>query len=157
MSEAWSQIDWLEAEQGKAALTVVVFAAMALEAYIYDYAARQLGDMYVKNHLEKLDVVSKWVVIPELVTGRELPGRSKWYPALKELIKARNGVIHHKSSTLPVASSTAEVAQYFQNIDADSKLICRMAKQSAALLGILADRIAEIDPEETPWVQSYLT
>ncbi|MBV6401659.1 MAG: hypothetical protein CNIPEHKO_01962 [Anaerolineales bacterium] len=32
-----------------------------------------------------------------------------------------------------------------------------IAKQSVPLLNKLADTITRIDPEETPWVKSYLT
>jgi hypothetical protein len=41
--------------------------------------------------------------------------------------------------------------------DVNSELLYEAARQSITLLNILADKIAEIDPEETPWVNSYLT
>ena len=65
-----SLIRW---EQGKHSIVTVVFSAMAVEAYIYDYAARNLSDSFVKKYLDKLDLVSKWVVIPLIVTGKEFP------------------------------------------------------------------------------------
>lgn len=42
----------------------VVFSALSLEAFINDYASQRLSKSYFDNYLDKLDLVSKWVVIP---------------------------------------------------------------------------------------------
>jgi hypothetical protein len=52
------ELNSAEKELAKSSIIVIVFSAMAVEAYIYDYAARHLGDNYVKDHLEKLDTLS---------------------------------------------------------------------------------------------------
>src|ERR1039458_8698380 len=51
------------------ATVVVVFCATALECYIYGYASRSLGESYAQRHIEKLDLLSKWILVPKLVTG----------------------------------------------------------------------------------------
>ena len=145
----------LRKDLAKSSLIVIVFSTMAVEAYIYDYAARHLGDAYVKDHLDKLDTLSKWIVVPKLITGRELSRQQKWFELLKKLIKARNSIIHHKSSDAPIFST--DIQQYMKKRDINSELLYEAARQSIALLNILADKIAEIDPEETHWVNSYLT
>jgi hypothetical protein len=149
------EIALLERELEKASIGVVVFTAMSIESYIYDYASRHLGDTYVKEHLDKMDVISKWVVIPELITGKELPNREDWYPLLKKLVKSRNSIVHHKSSSLP--ASLDDINSYIQKINISSDFILETAKQSVLLLGVLADKISKIDPEETPWVHQYFT
>jgi hypothetical protein len=141
-------------EIAKTSIIVVVFSAMAIEAYIYDYAARHLGDTFVKDHLDKLDALSKWVIIPELVTGKEMPRNENWRERLNRLVKVRNSLIHHKSSDLP--SVLQNSGNYLKKLDAETELIYETARQSVTLLGVLADKIIEIDPEETPWVKSYL-
>ncbi len=133
----------------------IVFSAMAVEAYIYDYAARHLSDAFTRDHLDKLDTVSKWVIIPALVTGNELPGRESWLGPLKDLIKTRNSIIHHKSSEPPARSQQAKT--YLEKLAKSEKSILDTAKQSITLLDLLADKISDIDPEETPWVRSYLS
>jgi hypothetical protein len=148
------EINSTEAEIAKSALVVIVFSAMAIEAYIYDYAARHLGDAFVKDHLDKLDILSKWIIIPELITGKEVSRHQKWYLLLKNLIKTRNSVIHHKSSEPP--ASPSDVEKYLHKLKEADSSIYETARQSITLLGILADKIIEIDPEETPWVKSYL-
>jgi hypothetical protein len=148
------RIQALENELANASLVVVVFSAIATEAYIYDYAARHLGDTYVKKHLDKLDTLSKWIIIPRLVTGREIPRNENWHGLLTNLIKTRNSVVHYKSSEPPVLSPDAK--KYFEKQQADSKILLDTAKEALALLEALADKITEVDPEEAPWVKSYL-
>ena len=58
------KIQSLEDELAKASLIVIVFSAMVLESYIYDYASRHLTDAFVKDHLDKLDTLSKWIIVP---------------------------------------------------------------------------------------------
>jgi hypothetical protein len=127
---------------------------MAVEAYIYDYAARHLGDTFVKDHLDKLDTLSTWVIIPELITGKEMSRHGIWHELLTQLIKTRNSIIHHKSSDPSVASRDTQ--KYLKKLSDESDLIYETAQRSITLLGILADKIAELDPEESPWVKSYL-
>jgi hypothetical protein len=145
----------LRKDLAKSSLIIIVFSAMAVEAYIYDYAARHLGDVFVKDHLDKLDTLSKWIIVPKLITGRELPRQQKWFELLKKLIKARNSIIHHKSSDAPTFST--DMQQYIKKQEANSGLLDEAARQSAMLLNLLADKIAEIDPQESVWVNAYLT
>lgn len=107
------EISLFRNDLAKTSLIIIAFSAMAIEAYIYDYAARHLGDEFVKDHLDKLDTLSKWIVVPKLITGRELPRQQKWFELLKKLIKARNSIIHHKSSDAPIFS--ADVQQFIKN------------------------------------------
>lgn len=149
------KIETLENELANASLIVVVFSTMAIEAYIYDYAARHLGDKYVKDHLDKLDTLSKWIIIPKLVTGREISRNENWRGLLTKLLKARNSVVHYKSSELPVPIPNAE--KFFERQRVNSKILLETAREAVTLLETLADKIIEVDPEEAPWVKSYLT
>ena len=149
------EINTVETQQAKISMIVVVFTAMTVEAYIYDYAARHFGDAFVKDHLDKLDTVSKWIIIPELVTGREMPRQDRWHAFLKKLIGKRNSLIHHKSSNVP--PSAQDMKRYLEKLQINENELVEIAKQSVPLLNKLADTITRIDPEETPWVKSYLT
>jgi len=148
------EFDLTEQKLAKSSLIVIVFSAMAIEAYIYDYAARNLGDAFVKDHLDKLDTLSKWIVIPELITGRELPRHQKWFELLKKLIKARNSIIHYKSFEGPRAST--DIQQYLKKQEANSEFLYETARQSILLLDQLADKITELDPHESAWVNAHL-
>ena len=149
------KIQSLEDELAKASLIVIVFSAMVLESYIYDYASRHLTDAFVKDHLDKLDTLSKWIIVPVLITGREIPQHPNWREFLKKLIKARNSIIHHKSS--PPPASFHNTKKYLEKLQENSKTLLEAAKQSTQLLNLLADKIMEIDPQESTWVKVYLT
>jgi hypothetical protein len=98
---AWDEFLKVAANMRHHSASTVVFGAMCLEAFIYDYAAHNISDRYTKKYLDKLDLVSKWVVIPKLVTGKEFPRQSQAFRLLKQLVKARNDLVHYKSRALP--------------------------------------------------------
>lgn len=91
-----------------AGVETIVFSAMCFEAAIYDYAAWQLGDSYAKGHLEKLDVVAKWVIVPRLVCQAEIRKDRAPFARFKQLIAARNLLVHHKSEPLKYGESQME-------------------------------------------------
>jgi hypothetical protein len=78
----------------------IVFAAFCLEAFIYDYAAENFSDRFAQRYLDTLDLRSKWVIIPQLVTGREFPRETQPFQHLIELIKERNNLVHFKSKAM---------------------------------------------------------
>ena len=80
-----------------AGVETIVFSAMCFEAAIFDYAAWQLGDSYAKDHLEKLDVIAKWIIVPKLVCQAEIRKDRAPFARFKQLITARNHLVHHKS------------------------------------------------------------
>ena len=47
-----------------------MFSHLFLEATIYDYGAANLSDSYMKKYVEKLNFLSQWVVIPQLVLNQ---------------------------------------------------------------------------------------
>lgn len=85
----------------KSHVIVVVFATMCLEAFIYDYAASNFSDTFVKNYIDKLDLKSKWIIVPQLVTRKAFDTNSKAYALLTKLVKYRNKLVHTKSKPMP--------------------------------------------------------
>ena len=86
-------------EETKFSFITIIFAAAYLESFIYDYGSLILSPEYFDEHLDRLDAVSKWVVIPELVNGRGIKTSEAAFSHLSELIKCRNRMIHSKSRT----------------------------------------------------------
>jgi hypothetical protein len=76
---------------------VIVFAALCLEAYINDYAINRFSRKYFEKHLDKLDLLSKWIVIPRIVTGKQLNPDSEAVQDLQWLVTLRNRLAHFKS------------------------------------------------------------
>jgi hypothetical protein len=108
----------------EAALKAIVFSAMCVEASINNYAGAQLGDSYFKKHLASLDVISKWVVIPQLVCGKSIDKSSAAFASLKKLITARNNLVHNKSSEINASDPIAlmnKLEKRDQNFEEDFK------------------------------------
>jgi len=80
-----------------AGMQTIVFSAMCFEAAIYDFAAIHLGDNYVRKHIDKLDVISKWILVLRFVADVEIPKDQAPYCTFKNLITYRNRLVHAKS------------------------------------------------------------
>jgi len=93
-----TQYDLIEEELYENFTCIITFLALFMESYIYDYGARQLGDRYVLSHLDQLDLLSKWVIIPKIITGKEINKSQHCFEYFKRLIQLRNKIVHWKSS-----------------------------------------------------------
>lgn len=145
----------LETTLAKHSLVVILFSATLLEAYIYDYAARHLSDKFAQEYVDKLDVIGKWVVVPRLATGRELPRGKKWFGLMKTLVKTRNLIAHSKSSELPRTKNQAQ--PYLERIQNKDDQFAQSARQSIELLDLLVAEMSDLDPDESIWIQSYFS
>ncbi len=105
------EINSLQDDLAKSSSIVIVFSAMAIEAYIYDYAARHFGDNFVKDNLDKLDTISKWIVIPKLITGRDLPRQQKWF----ELKLSEDVIRYVVDETAFIESQCKKALQHLEN------------------------------------------
>jgi hypothetical protein len=81
----------------QAAVIGITFAAMCLEAFFYDYAASNLGDSFTRKHLDKLDLPSKLLIIPRLVSGKGIDKSAQVFEKVTRLTKDRNYLVHFKS------------------------------------------------------------
>jgi len=79
------------------ATIVVVYCVIALECYIFNYAALQLGEKFCKKHVDSMSLHTKWLVVPKLATGKGIPPDHDGIALLQKLIKARNNVVHAKA------------------------------------------------------------
>jgi len=138
------KISVLEQAIGKHGVVVIVFAGMALDAYIYDYAARNLSDSFVRKYLDKLDIVSKWVIVPRLITGQEIQRNSRGFQLLVQLVKQRNNIVHSKSIGLE-ASRKEEILETYGDFH---KKFPAVVREAIDTLDTLAVAMKTIDPNE---------
>lgn len=91
--------EWGEyrSEINKYSRIVIVFCALSSEAFINDYAIRHLSKSYLEKYLDKLNLYSKWVVIPRLLTDSQLDTSVQPMQDLDWLIKERNSLVHVKT------------------------------------------------------------
>ena len=145
-----TQINPVEFEIDADCTIVILLCAFAIEGYINDYAARNLPDSIVED-VDKLDTVSKWVIIPQLVTGKKFPMDQRSYQLLKNLIKDRNYIAHPKSSPHFVYD---EKAKDIRVSDKMSKMyifvssLFDKANDAIKTLDELSLTMEELDPDE---------
>lgn len=153
------------------AVKSVVFAGLAVESAIYEIAAEQLTDKFTKEHLERLDVFTKWALIPRLICGNALDLGGPGMSMLKELIQVRNILVHHKSSPLPylggwLDSNTGRVFGYEEDglraldaankkIDAESQRIIKCATNGIRAIVCLSLELEELLGVSIPALGSY--
>lgn len=83
-----------------ASVMPIVFAGMCLEATLFDLAACLFGDEFAEG-TDRLDPLGKFVVLTQCV-DRETPSKSNvTYQAIKELVAARNRLVHYRSQRFP--------------------------------------------------------
>jgi hypothetical protein len=93
----WVQADILVGEAAdRQAYVALLFAACAAEAFINSYAARAFSAAYFDAHIDKLDIVSKWVLVPRLAVGFEVDRCGQEFQLLRRLVAARNRLAHPK-------------------------------------------------------------
>jgi hypothetical protein len=131
-------------EIGKLALVVIVFCAFTLEAYINDYAINRLSRSYFKNYLDKLDLVAKWVVIPRVVTQKQLDPGSRALQDLAWLVHLRNDLAHYKSREVTIEQITVSDFLWYE----DAQRAIRAVKSAVSALGAV-DAKAQADWLET--------
>lgn len=145
----------VEAELAKLASITIVFAMISVEAHIYDYAARHFTDSFVKKYIDKLDPISKWVIVPKLITGKELPRGGEWFQLLKNLVRERNSIIHSKSSEGPY--TTEDFHKYSAKQKEVRTELFKKIKEAIDLLDLLPTEIGKLDSEEIFWAESHLS
>ena len=140
-----------------AGVQTIVFAGMCFESAIYEYAADHLGDAYVKDHIDKLDVLSKWLIVLRLVAGYELRKDQAPYAALKALVSARNGLVHSKSRPLDFENVHAQLIwmnAYDEKHDAAVtnayRALLFMSMDLESAIGVLHNPLPSYNPEVSP-------
>lgn len=106
---AWDLFDHelakIKEQADEHATIAIVFACAACELSINDAAARLLGDTYFAKHIDRLDLVSKWIIVPRLINGHRIDRGGRAHELLKRLVSARNDLMHPKSVPFSINQS----------------------------------------------------
>jgi len=98
-------------------LITIIFSALSVEAFINDYAIRRFSKKYFEKYLDKLSIISKWIIIPRLANGTQLDPGSKAMEELDWLIKKRHRLVHYK--TKMVDSGDVKLSHFLWPIEAE--------------------------------------
>jgi hypothetical protein len=126
-------------------LIVIIFCAAALKAYINDYAINRLSKGYLENHLDKLDLASKCIVISQLITSKQLDKSAKWFSDLSWLIALRNKLVHYKTRVRKID----EIAETDFLWETDAKKALKTFKNCVFALKKIDKRL------NTRWLEHY--
>ena len=123
----------------------IAFAAMCLEACIWDYAACRTSQNKTGENFGSLNLVAKWVVIPQLLCHSDITKTrivdTNLLGRLRDLNTARNDLVHPKSKPLP------------NNLHDVLKAVVTPKKRIAAedafrLIGLLLGQLEKVDKSD---------
>jgi hypothetical protein len=86
-----------------------------LEQIINDYAYTFFDAESFEEHLGNVRTVTKWILLPRLCQNKEIKEDDSAINDFRELVKARNAVVHHKRKELNLAASnkvSSEIARF---------------------------------------------
>lgn len=142
----------------KHSIGTCVFAAMAIEAFLNDYAAACFGDDFFYDNLDKLSALSKFCLISKILFKIEVDKSQFYYGGLKRTFSRRNDFVHSKSKSydLVFLDNANDVNKTTTNLDdftgyAEScsnkkqKELIDSAKDSVKTLVALSDFFDEND------------
>ena len=122
-----------------------VFAVMAVEQLLQVYAVQRLQKYeQVLEHIDRLDLESKWRLVPPLACGRELPRRSPAIARLQKLIGLRNSITHPKP--VVVAELTEEKLENLgRKLEAHDQMRYDVAREAPGTVSMIATELAHLD------------
>ena len=91
------------------------------------------------TYVDKLDPVSKWVVIPWLRVGKSIDRRTQTFELLRKLFRLRNRLVHFKSSLKPAGDLQEDDRISRAHAEAAIRTV-RMAVAALSRLDRTADR-----------------
>ena len=129
----------------------LIFAVMHLEAFIYDYAIINLPKKLVDEHIDRLDTVSKWMIVVQLATGKKFPRSNNTFRLLKELIKYRNKLVHSKSKFMEeiLPFDVESLESYDLEMENNAIEIAKQTHNAYKTIKLLYELLYKLDENKT--------
>ena len=122
-----------------------VFAVMAVEQLLHVYAVERLRKCdQVLEHIDRLDLESKWRLVPPLACGRELPRNSPAIAKLQKLISLRNHFTHPKPIVV-VEPTQEKIENLGKKLEAHEQMRYDVAREAPNTVSLIAAEIAALD------------
>ncbi len=119
--------------RNEAGVVLLISAVAVLEKTINDFAYTFLDSDSYDYHLGNLRLVTKWMLLPRLCQKKEIEENHPAINALRELVKARNAIVHYRRREISLLASKQTTTQKERFLSACSKA----ASTVEALIGIL--------------------
>ncbi|NJK93488.1 MAG: hypothetical protein HC904_17740 [Blastochloris sp.] len=90
----------LSEKRNEKGVMLIISAVALLEQKLYNYAISYLNPDSYEEHFERLRLHTKWLLVPRLCQNKIITETDPAITHLKELITARNAVIHPKRQVM---------------------------------------------------------
>lgn len=87
----------------KYAIITIVFSIMTLESFINNYATKHYSITYFKNYLDNLNLKSKILLIPKLISNEQIDTGSEAFCLFIKTLKLRDKLVHDKTKKIDVS------------------------------------------------------
>ena len=98
----------LQEKRTNAGVILLMTAGAFLEQIINDYAQTFLDAESYEEHLGNVRTVTKWMLLPRICQNKEISESDPAINALREFVKARNAVVHHKRQDFDLGLEKAD-------------------------------------------------
>ena len=100
-----------------AAISAIVFQALAVEAYINYFCIAKIGEVRFENEYDKKHISTKEKLkkICKEVLNKNFPTDSKEYIEFIDLFNKRNKLVHYKIKGIDIKNSSDK--EYYQNLN----------------------------------------
>lgn len=109
----------LKKKNHKLIIQSIITLCAFLESLINEIGSIELGSRYFKDNLDSLSILAKWEVVLKLIYGKSLNKSENYYRNYKDLIIARNKLIHYKSKIL-IKNKDITPLDYYEEILSES-------------------------------------
>ena len=99
----------------RACSITIVFAGIAVEAFINYYIVRASSKGMLNDHLDRLSLESKWLIAPKYLRNVTIDPGCKEMNQLRELIKLRNELVHSKPKIVTPEATQTQVHTAVEN------------------------------------------
>lgn len=120
----------------RSAMVTVIFSALTLEAFINHYGIERFSRSFFDNHLDNLNPVSKWLILPRLIVGQQLSTDGQSYESLIGLFRLRNKLVHYKTRKKRICDLTED----------EDWVIERHARDAIQAVNNLVEELRSLDP-----------
>ena len=102
----------------KLVIQSIITLTTFIESFINEIGMVELGSKYYKDNLDTLSIISKWEIVLRIIYGKSLNKGLKYYENIKNLISARNSLVHYKSKIADI--NNLAPLDYYEKILIDS-------------------------------------
>lgn len=129
----------------EAGVITLLSATSLMERFLYEFASNYMHFESYSSNLDRLSLEAKWIVLPKLCAGIVVDEDSMEINELRQLIKARNAVVHPKVQFIRADTSVVP------NTDKERDrfhIACKNARRTVEALFALVTKAAKppIDP-----------